>query len=468
MKKPWGGRFEGSPSRFLEEFGASLPVDRRMWAEDIRGSIAHARMLAHQGIISEADADSIESGLAGIYREIREGAFEFDIADEDIHMAIERALIERIGPAGGRLHTARSRNDQVALDTRLYAKARAAELLGATLALRETLLGLAESNQHVIMCGYTHLQRAQPVLFSHHLLAYFWMLARDATRIRHAWEASDVMVLGSAALAGTTFPIDRSIVADSLGFSEVSANSMDSVSDRDFLLDLTYACTVTMVHLSRLCEELVMWSSEEFGFVRMDDTYSTGSSIMPQKKNPDFAELTRGKTGRVLGDLVGLLTMLKGLPLAYNKDMQEDKEGAFDAIDTTLGCLVVVEGMLSTMHVDSERMRTAAHGGFMAATDLADHLVSSGIPFRDAHEVVGKLVLELEKQGRTLQQLTAEDFAAINPAFGQGAPAVVDITEVVSRRVSQGGTGHQALVQQLERCRDVLDADATWLETVAE
>jgi argininosuccinate lyase len=276
------------------------------------------------------------------------------------------------------------------------------------------------------------------------------------------------MPLGSAALAGTTFPIDRGFVADRLGFSEVSANSMDSVSDRDFLLDLTYACTVTMIHLSRLCEELILWSSEEFGFVRMDDTYSTGSSIMPQKKNPDFAELTRGKSGRVVGDLVGLLTVLKGLPLAYNKDMQEDKEGAFDAIDTTLECLAVVDGMLATMHVDADRMRSAAHGGFMAATDLADHLVGTGMPFRDAHEVVGRLVLALEREGRTLQELTAGEFAEFDPAFGTAAPASVDIDAVVARRVSEGGTGGQAVAAQLDRCRGVLQADTTWLEAIAE
>jgi len=467
-RKPWGGRFEKSPSRFLDEFGASLPVDRRMWAEDIKGSIAHARMLANQGIISEADADAIETGLSQIYREIRDGSLDFDIADEDIHMAIERTLTERVGPAGGRLHTARSRNDQVALDTRLYAKGRAAELLGATISLRETLVRLAGDHADVVMPGYTHLQRAQPVLLGHHLLAYFWMLARDATRFRHAWEAADVMPLGSAALAGTTFPIDRGFVADRLGFAEVSANSMDSVSDRDFLLDLTYACTVTMIHLSRLCEELILWSSEEFGFVRMDDTYSTGSSIMPQKKNPDFAELTRGKSGRVVGDLVGLLTVLKGLPLAYNKDMQEDKEGAFDAIDTALECLTVVDGMLTSMHVDADRMRAAAHGGFMAATDLADHLVGTGMPFRDAHEVVGRLVLALEREGRTLQDLTAREFTAFDPAFGPTAPASVDIDAVVARRVSEGGTGGEAVVAQLERCRGVLEADTTWLEAVAE
>jgi len=468
IKKPWGGRFEGSPSAFLDAYGASLPVDKRMWAEDIKGSIAHARMLARQGVITESDADAIEAGLSEIYREIRDGRFEFRIADEDIHMAIERTLTERIGPAGGRLHTARSRNDQVALDARLYAKSRAIALYRAALDMRATILDLAEEHIDVVMPGYTHMQKAQPVLLSHHLMAYYWMLSRDATRFRHAYEAADVLPLGSAALAGTTFPIDRAFVADRLGFGEVSPNSMDSVSDRDFLLDLAYACTVTMVHLSRLCEELILWSTEEFGFITMDDTYSTGSSIMPQKKNPDFAELTRGKTGRVIGDLVGLLAVLKGLPLAYNKDMQEDKEGVFDAIDTTLDGLAVCDGMLSSMRVNAATMLAGAHGGFMAATDLADYLVGTGMPFRDAHEVVGRLVLECEKTGRTLQELTAEEFAAADGAFAPDVLDAVDIRSVVARRVSEGGTGQDAVTAQLQRAVDTLQADVAWVEALRD
>ncbi|MBU4555265.1 MAG: argininosuccinate lyase [Actinobacteria bacterium] len=467
-KKPWGGRFEASPSEFLDAYGASLPVDKRMWAEDIKGSIAHARMLAKQGVITATDADAIEAGLSEIFREIRDGEFEFRIADEDIHMAIERTLTERIGQAGGRLHTARSRNDQVALDARLYAKTQAAALARATLAMRTTIIDLARQHLGHVMPGYTHMQKAQPVLFSHHLLAYYWMLSRDTTRMRHAYEAADSMPLGSAALAGTTFPIDRQYVADRLGFSEVSANSMDSVSDRDFLLDLGYACTVTMVHLSRLCEELILWSTEEFGFITMDDTYSTGSSIMPQKKNPDFAELTRGKTGRVVGDLVGLLTVLKGLPLAYNKDMQEDKEGVFDAIDTTLDALVVCDGMLSSMRVNTGRMLAGARGGFMAATDLADYLVGTGMPFRDAHEVVGRLVLECEKTNRTLQELSAEEFGQVDAAFGPDALGAVDIQNVVAKRVSEGGTGADAVMVQLDRAASTLDADSAWVESLRD
>jgi argininosuccinate lyase len=435
-----------------------------MWAQDIKGSIAHAKMLAACDIVSREDADAIVSGLSQIYREIGDGEYEFRVADEDIHMAIERVLTERIGPAGGRLHTARSRNDQVALDARMYVKDAVLDLVSANHRLRSTLVQLAEEHLGVVMPGYTHLQKAQPVLFSHHLLAYSWMLARDAVRLHHAYEAADVLPLGSAALAGTTFEIDRRMVADELGFESISPNSMDAVSDRDFLLDVTYACAVSMTHLSRLCEELILWSSEEFGFVTMDDSYATGSSIMPQKKNPDFAELIRGKTGRVNGDLVALLTVFKGLPLAYNKDMQEDKEAAFDAMDALQAGLVVAEGMLSTMNVNTERMLDAAHGGFMAATDLADYLVGKGIAFREAHEVVGRMVLELEQEGRTLQDLSASEFAAYHPSFGDAALEAVDIYGVVSRRNSHGGTGNEAVVAQIDVAREVLVGDAEWLE----
>jgi argininosuccinate lyase len=467
-KTPWGGRFEKTPAKFLAEFGNSLPVDKRMWSEDIRGSIAHARMLAKQGIITRADADSIEAGLSAIYREIKAGSFSWAIADEDVHMAIERVLTERIGPAGARLHTGRSRNDQVATDARLYAKRAALELAEADLSLRRVLLGLAEEHLGVVMPGYTHLQKAQPVLLSHHLLAYAWMLTRDFTRLRHAHEAADVLPLGSAALAGTTYPLDRDYVATRLGFSALSANSMDAVSDRDFLLDLTYACAVCQTHLSRLGEEIILWSTEEFGFVTLDDEFSTGSSIMPQKKNPDFAELVRGKTGRVFGDLQALLVTLKGLPLAYNKDMQEDKEPAFDAIDTLAASLRAMEGMLATMRVNAERMRAGAMGGFMAATDVADYLVGKGMPFRSAHEVVGRLVLECERQGRALQDLSAEEFAAHAREFGPDVLEAVDIDKLVARRNTHGGTGHDAVRVQLDAARDAAAADTAWLEALGE
>ncbi len=464
-KTPWGGRFEKSPGKFLQEFGASLPVDKRMWAEDIRGSIAHARMLAKQGVITSTDADFIEAGLSEIYRQIKAGEFEWQIADEDVHMAIERVLTERVGPAGARLHTARSRNDQVATDTRLYAKTAAADLAHRVIGVRRVLLRLAADNMGVVMPGYTHLQKAQPVLFSHHMLAYAWMLTRDFTRLRHAFEAADVLPLGSAALAGTTFDLDREYVADRLGFSAVSENSLDAVSDRDFLLDLVYACAVCQTHLSRLAEELILWSTEEFGFVTMDDEFSTGSSIMPQKKNPDFAELVRGKTGRVVGDLTGLLVTLKGLPLAYNKDMQEDKEGAFDAIDTLASSLRAMAGMLDSMRVNADAMRQGALGGFMAATDLADYLVGKGMPFREAHEVVGRLVLQLERDGRTLQELTPAEYAAHAKEFGPDVLEAVDVDRVVERRRSAGGTGHSAVDAQLVAAHDALAADETWLES---
>ena len=462
--KSWGGRFEGSLDAFIEDFGASLPFDRRMWAEDVLGSVAHVKMLAAQGIVSEADAEAIESGLGEIYREIAEGRFEFDNADEDIHMAVERRLIDIAGPAGGRLHTARSRNDQVALDTRMYAKRAAVDLASAVNALRATLLDLAEEHEDVVMPGYTHLQKAQPVLLSHHLAAYAWMLSRDAGRLRAAHDAADAMPLGSAALAGTGFPIDRDAVASRLGFARVTENSLDAVSDRDFLVDLTYACAMCMMHLSRLCEELVLWSSEEFGFVTMADSFSTGSSIMPQKKNPDVAELVRGKTGRVVGDLTALLVTLKGLPLAYNKDMQEDKPAAFDAIDTLGDCLRAVDGMVASMTVEADAMLEGALGGFMAATDLADHLVESGVPFREAHEIVGRLVLDCERTGRTLQGVGLDELKERSAAFGDAALAVLDIDEVVRRRASAGGTGHEVVAAQVALARESLAADVAWAD----
>jgi argininosuccinate lyase len=462
-KKAWGGRFEGSMDEFVTEFGASLPVDRAMWAADIRGSVAHVRMLARQGIVPVADAVRIEAGLHEVAEDLAAGRFAFDNADEDIHMAVERALTTKVGPVAGMLHTARSRNDQVALDSRLHVKGLALGLVDAVASLQEALIALADEHFGAIMPGYTHLQKAQPVLLSHHLLAYVWMLDRDAVRLRHAHAAADVSPLGSAALAGTTFPLDRRTVADELGMAGVTRNSLDAVSDRDFLLDLVYACSVAMMHLSRLAEELIMWSSDEFGFVVMDDAYSTGSSIMPQKKNPDVAELVRGKTGRVYGDLVGLLTVMKGLPLAYDKDMQEDKEGVFDAAATLADCLRVTEGMVASMRFDEDRMRAGALGGFMAATDLADHLAANGVPFREAHEIVGRLVLECERSGRSLQDLTLEELKAASPAFGDGAQAALDLDASVARRTTEGGTGHDAVRAQLVLARDAVAATREWL-----
>jgi argininosuccinate lyase len=462
-KKAWSGRFEGSLDEFVTQFGASLPVDRAMWESDVRGSIAHVRMLVAQGIVSAADAEAIEAGLRDVSAEMAEGRFVFDNADEDIHMAIERALIVRVGAVGGKLHTARSRNDQVATDLRLHAKALVLDLVDGVATLQDVLLSRADEHFGVVMPGYTHLQKAQPVLLSHHLLAYFWMLDRDAVRLRAAREAADVSPLGSAALAGTTFAVDRRAVADELGFAGVAPNSLDAVSDRDFVLDLVYACAVSMMHLSRLCEELVLWSSDEFGFVTMDDGYATGSSIMPQKRNPDVAELVRGRTGRVYGDLVGLLTVMKGLPLAYDKDMQEDKESVFDAAATLAGCLRACAGMVSTLTFNADRMRAGAAGGFMAATDLADHLAARGVPFREAHEIVGRLVMRCERAGRTLQDLTLEELRDASAAFGDDALDAVDPDAAVSRRNSEGGTGHQAVRAQLVLARDAITANGAWL-----
>lgn len=457
----WGGRFEASPEKSTQAFGASLPVDKNMWEADIEGSKAHAKMLARQKVISDDDASSIVSGLDRIAESIRDGSFVFDIDDEDIHMSIEKQLTKLIGQAGGRLHTGRSRNDQVATDARLHAKKLAMGLCRSLIQVRRTLIDLARSNFGVVMPGYTHMQKGQPVLFSHHVLAYYWMFTRDFDRMVSAYDAADVSVLGSAALAGTTYPLDRHYVAEELGFSSVSENSMDSVSDRDFLLDLSYACAVCMMHLSRLCEEIIYWSSNEFSFIGLSDSYSTGSSIMPQKKNPDFAELIRGKTGRVYGDLMALLTTMKGLPLSYNKDMQEDKEGVFDAVATLSDSLAVMDGMLSTMRVNEEAMREGAHGGFMAATDLADHLVGKGVPFREAHAIIGALVLDCEKQGKTLQDLTVEELKAVDDRFDEDALDAVDIDKVVSRRCTYGATGHDAVEVQIEHAASRLDEDSS-------
>ena len=395
----WSGRFEKGVSEFTQEFGASLPVDKAMYHQDIAGSRAHARMLAAQGVISEKDAEDIVAGLADIEKTIEEGNFTFDINDEDIHMSVEKVLTQNIGDAGARLHTGRSRNDQVITDTRLYAKELASELMADVNAMRETLIEAARKNMGTILPGYTHMQHAQPVLLSHHFMAYYWMFTRDFARLKQAFDAANANPLGSAALAGTTYPLDRQKTTDELGFDHMIPNSLDAVSDRDFLLDLDYACSVAMIHLSRLSEEIILWSTSEFGFITLADEYSTGSSIMPQKKNPDFAELIRGKSGRVVGDLMALLTTMKSLPLAYNKDLQEDKEGVMDACKTLHDCLVCMEGMISTMKVNADAMRVQSKKGYLAATDVADYLAKKGLPFRKAHEIVGHLVLLCDKRG---------------------------------------------------------------------
>lgn len=460
----WSGRFEKGVDAFTQEFGASLPVDKVVYKQDIAGSIAHARMLGAQDIISAKDAEDIIEGLKKIEARIDTGDFVFDINDEDIHMSIEKALTAEIGEAGARLHTGRSRNDQSVTDTRLYAKILCKELMGCNVALRKTLLDQAKQHFGVILPGYTHLQHAQPVLLSHHLLAYYWMLTRDFNRLEQAYQAADVSPLGSAALAGTTYPLDRHMVAEELGFSSVSLNSLDAVSDRDFLLDLEYACSVCMIHLSRLCEEIILWSSAEFGFITLSDAFSTGSSIMPQKKNPDFAELIRGKTGRVVGDLVALLITIKSLPLAYNKDLQEDKEPTFDAANTLADCLMCAQGMIETMTVNEEAMHIQSKKGFLAATDVADYLAKKGMPFRQAHEVVGHLVLECEKQNCDLDALSLEDFKQASPLFEEDITSELDLESIVAARKTFGATGHEAVTAQMEQAQEQLNKDEGTLE----
>lgn len=459
--KAWDGRFEKPTDKFVERFTSSLPFDRRLAAVDIDGSIAHARMLASIGVLVGNDAEQIEWGLLRIRDEIEEETFEFRPEDEDIHMAVERALIDLVGPVGGKLHTARSRNDQVALDLRMYMKDEIAACASLVVDMQETLLDLATNHPDVVMPGYTHLQPAQPVLFAHYVLAYFHMLSRDFVRFVQCYSSADVMPLGSAALAGTGFEIDRQMVADELGFARLSENSIDAVSDRDFVLDFLAATSTTMVHLSRLADEIVLFTSAEFGFLTLDDAYATGSSIMPQKKNPDVAELVRGKAGRVFGDLMGTLAMLKGLPLAYDRDLQEDKEAVFDAIDTVKDCLVAFTGMLASITVNANVMEAAA-GGFAAATDLADFLVTRGIPFREAHETVGKIVLHCEKKGVSMDELPSSALAQFHEAFAEEAPSLA-ARDVVGRRKSLGGTAPERVAEQMKAAADQLEGEREWL-----
>ena len=459
----WSGRFTENVSEFTQRFGASLPVDKVLYAQDIAGSKAHAKMLAKVGVISEKDAQQIAAGLDRVKADIESGDFSFDINDEDIHMSVEKALTAEIGDAGARLHTGRSRNDQVATDTRLYAKQRATDLMRANVALRHALISQAESNFDVILPGYTHLQHAQPVLFSHHMLAYVWMLTRDYRRLQAARDAADACPLGAAALAGTTYPLDRQMTAGELGFASVIPNSLDAVSDRDFLLDLDYACAVSCMHLSRLCEELVLWSTSEFGFIELSDAFSTGSSIMPQKKNPDFAELIRGKTGRVIGNLVSLLVTMKALPLAYNKDLQEDKYGVIDSAKTLEDCLQCAAGMIETMSIKPENMLKQAKLGHLAATDVADYLAKKGLPFRHAHEVVGHLVLLCEQRGCNLDDLSFDDFKAASPLFEEDIVKALDLPSIVAARTTEGGTGEAAVTQQMEKAKAALAIDESLL-----
>ncbi|WP_027717599.1 argininosuccinate lyase [Desulfovirgula thermocuniculi] len=457
MSKLWGGRFQKDTDRLVEDFHSSISFDRRLYRHDIRGSQAHARMLARQGIISQEEAELIVRGLEEILADIEAGRVEFAVEAEDIHMNIEQLLTRRIGPVGKKLHTARSRNDQVALDVRMYLKDEIDAIVGLLKKLQHTLLDLAEEHCETVMPGYTHLQRAQPVTLAHHLLAYVQMFWRDVERLLDCRRRTDVLPLGAGALAGTTFPLDPHFVAGELGFAAVAENSLDAVSDRDFAVEFVAAAAIIMMHLSRFCEEIVLWSSAEFGFIELDDAYSTGSSMMPQKKNPDVAELIRGKTGRVYGDLQALLTMLKGLPLAYNKDMQEDKEALFDAVDTVKKCLAVFIPMVSTMRVRKERMLAAAREGFTNATDLADYLVRKGVPFREAHAQVGKMVLYALGEGKALEDLSLEEMRQFAPAVEEDVYRALDIRRCVAARRVLGGPAPEAVRQAISRARARLD-----------
>jgi len=453
-KKPWGGRFTEATDELVEQFTASIAFDQRLYRHDILGSVAHARMLEHVGLLTAEECQSIVKGLEAIGEEIDAGQFVFSVSFEDVHMNIEARLIERIGEAGKKLHTGRSRNDQVATDLRLYLRDAIDQIDASLKALQSVLLDIAEREAATLMPGFTHLQVAQPVTFGHHLLAWFEMLARDRERLRDARARVNVMPLGSAALAGTGFPLDRAYTAKLLGFERVSENSLDAVSDRDFAIEFTAACALIMTHLSRMAEELVLWSSPVTGFIELSDAYCTGSSIMPQKKNPDVPELVRGKTGRVYGDLVALLTLMKGQPLAYNKDNQEDKEPVFDAVDTVSNCLHVFAGMLGTMRVNREVMADVARRGYATATDLADYLVKKGVPFRDAHEVVGKVVRTAIDAGKDLAALSLADLRKFNPTIGEDVFETLGLEGSVASRNLPGGTAPAQVKQAIARARE--------------
>ena len=464
--KLWGGRFARPTASEVQAFSASLPFDRRLYREDILGSAAHCRMLARQGIIAWEEAGSLLGGLRNVLRELEAGELPLDVALEDIHMAVESRLHEKLGSVAGRLHTARSRNDQVALDLRLFVRSLLASTVGGIANLQSALLDLAGRHPDVVLPGYTHLQRAQPVLLAHHLLAYVEMLGRDVERCQDAYRRVDRMPLGSGALAGLPYPLDRESIALELGFSAVTRNSMDAVSDRDFVADYLAMASVAMMHLSRLAEEIVLWTTAEFGYLELDDAFATGSSIMPQKKNPDVAELVRGKTGRVYGHLIGILTVLKGLPLTYNKDLQEDKEGLFDAADTLLGSLRLFAPMLLTARVRAARMRQTAGESFSLATDLADYLVRQGMPFRDAHGVVGRLVAYCLDHGKDFDALSLDEFQQFSPLFDESVREVTVDSAVAARDVV-GGTAPARVAEELRRARTIVADSLTWAAATA-
>ena len=456
MEKMWAGRAQEQLDQTADDFNSSIAVDQRMAEQDITGSIAHAKMLAAQGILDAGEVEKIIQGLEGILNDLKAGSLAIDPAAEDIHMFVEQVLTERIGDAGKRLHTARSRNDQVAVDLRLYLRQRSAGLVQQLKALMSVIADQAEANSDAIVPGYTHLQRAQPILFAHHLLAYAMMFSRDVTRLQDAAKRMNESPLGACALAGTTYPTSRQMTAQLLGFDGPCRNSIDAVSDRDFCVELLAALSTIMMHLSRFSEEIILWCSWEFHFVELSDAYTTGSSIMPQKKNADMAELVRGKTGRVYGDLIGTLTMLKGLPLAYNKDMQEDKESIFDAFDTVSHCLEVFTPMLQTMKTRKDKMYKAAQEGFINATDLADYLTRKGMPFRAAYKLTGSLVAECIRTGQVLETVPLERYRELSDLFEQDVYEAIDLKTCVEKRISEGGTGKASVQAQIQYIRSIV------------
>ena len=456
MEKMWAGRAQEQLDQTADDFNSSIAVDQRMAEQDITGSIAHAKMLAAQGILDAGEVEKIIQGLEGILNDLKAGSLAIDPAAEDIHMFVEQVLTERIGDAGKRLHTARSRNDQVAVDLRLYLRQRSAGLVQQLKALMSVIADQAEANSDAIVPGYTHLQRAQPILFAHHLLAYAMMFSRDVTRLQDAAKRMNESPLGACALAGTTYPTSRQMTAQLLGFDGPCRNSIDAVSDRDFCVELLAALSTIMMHLSRFSEEIILWCSWEFHFVELSDAYTTGSSIMPQKKNADMAELVRGKTGRVYGDLMGTLTMLKGLPLAYNKDMQEDKESIFDAFDTVSHCLEVFTPMLQTMKTRKDKMYKAAQEGFINATDLADYLTRKGMPFRAAYKLTGSLVAECIRTGQILETVPLERYRELSDLFEQDVYEAIDLKTCVEKRISEGGTGKASVQAQIQYIRSIM------------
>lgn len=440
MKKLWGGRFQKTPEKWVDEFGASIHFDKQLVKEDLTGSLAHASMLNKCGIIGDEEAAAIKDGLNTLMKKAEADELDFSVDYEDIHLNLEKMLIDEIGPLGGKLHTARSRNDQVATDMHLYLNNQVEHIIELISSFQTVLVEKAEQHVETIFPGYTHLQRAQPISFAHHMLAYFWMLERDKARFQDSLKRINVSPLGCGALAGTTFPIDREYTAELLGFDHIYENSLDGVSDRDFILEFLSNSSLVMMHLSRLCEEIILWCSQEFKFIELDDTYATGSSMMPQKKNPDMAELIRGKTGRVYGNLMGLLTIMKGLPLTYNKDLQEDKEGMFDTVKTIAGSLQIFTGMIQTMTVNEDVMKKATKEDFSNATEVADYLAKKGMPFREAHEIVGKLVYTCIQKGIYLSDLPFETFTEASGLFEQDIYTVLDPYVAVEKRTSAGGT----------------------------